>query len=286
MTLAGSNPDLENTPRGKLIKHLRLARQAAGFTTLPPLAKKMGVSPDLLSKIETGKYVPHLDTLNAWLDACNVSEELRGFITDFWACARTATADGIKDFFEKYFQAEQRAAFLRMWALLLIPGPLQTREYAQAIFLKGGMEAEEAAEQLDLRMKRQERVSGPEAAHATVLIFEPVLHLLVGSPEIMVTQLEYLLELSDRRNVILQVVPHPGEYFPGLDGEFSVASGPTIPDTVVTVTVMDNVSDHPDSAAKVIALFEETRSYARSAVESRALMTEALEQWKSRLQQQ
>ena len=48
------------------------------------------------------------------------------------------------------------------------------------------MEAEEAAEQLDLRMKRREKVDGPDPAHVTVLIFEPVLHLLVGSPEIMV----------------------------------------------------------------------------------------------------
>ena len=46
-----SAPDLESTPRGKLIKHLRIIRQTAGYTTLPPLAKKMGVSADLLSKI-------------------------------------------------------------------------------------------------------------------------------------------------------------------------------------------------------------------------------------------
>ncbi len=286
MTLASSIPDLENTPRGKLIKHLRLARQAVGFTTLPPLARQMGVSPDLLSKIETGKYVPHLDTLNAWLDACNVSEELRGYITDFWACARTATAEGIKDFFEKYFQAEQRAAFLRMWGLLLIPGPLQTREYAQAIFRKRGMDEDEVTEQTDLRIKRHAKVDGPDAAHVTVLVFESVLYRLVGTPEVMVGQLEHLLELSNRRNIVLQVVPDDGSYFPGLDGHFAIASGPAISDTVVEVTVTDHVSDDPDACGKVIALFEEVHGYARSVPESRALITEALQQWKSRLQQQ
>jgi transcriptional regulator with XRE-family HTH domain len=283
MTLASSNPDLENTPRGKLIKHLRLARQAAGFTTLPPLAKKMGVSPDLLSKIETGKYVPHLDTLNAWLDACNVSEELRGFITDFWVCARTATADGIKDFFEKYFQAEQRAAFLRMWGLLLVPGPLQTREYAEAMFRKGGLDDEEVAEQTELRMKRHEKVDGSDAAHATALIYEPVLHFLVGTPEIMVGQFQHLLELAERHNVVIQVVPVM-EFTPGMEGQFDIASGPAISDTVDMIALQDHVTDHPDVAARALSVFETIRGYALNVAESRRLIREAIEKWKTQQQ--
>ena len=95
-----------------------------------------------------------------------------------------------------------------------------------------------------------------------------------------------MLELSNRRNVVLQVVPHPGEYFPGLDGEFAIATGPAISDTVDQITVVDHVSDEPDVADVVITLFEEVRGYARNAPESQTLITEALEQWKSRLQQQ
>ncbi len=280
MTLASSIPDLENTPRGKLIKHLRLARQKAGFTTLPPLARQMGVSPDLLSKIETGKYVPHLDTLNAWLDACNVSEELRGYITDFWVCARTTTAEGIKDFFEKYFQAEQRAAFLRMWGLLLIPGPLQTREYAQAMFRKWGMDDEEVAEQTGLRMKRHEKVDGPDAAHATALIYEPVLHFLVGTSDIMAGQLQHILELAERHNVVIQVVPVM-EFIPGMEGQFDIASGPAISDTVDMIALEDHVTDNPDVAARALSVFETIRGYALNVAESRKLITEAIEKWKS-----
>jgi hypothetical protein len=133
----------------------------------------------------------------------------------------------------------------------------------------------------DLRMKRHAKIDGPEAARVTVLIFESVLYRLAGTPEVMAAQLEQLLELSNQRNVVLQVVPDDGSDFPGLDGEFAIASGPAIPDTVVTVTVTDHVSDEPGEAAKVIALFEEIRSYARSAAESRTLMTEAIQRWKS-----
>jgi transcriptional regulator with XRE-family HTH domain len=280
MTLSSSTPDPETTPRGKLAKHLRLIRQAAGFTTQPPFADRLGVSPDLVSKIETGKHAPTQDIFLTWLDLCQVGEETRGYITDFWILAR-ASNGGIREFFEKYASAEEKAAFLRLWGLLLVPGQLQTREYAEALFLAGRMEADEAAEQTDLRIKRQAKVDGPNAAHVTALIYESVLHRLVGTPEIMAAQLEHLLELSHRRNVVLQVVPDTGSYFPGLDGQFAIASGPSISDTVIMVTVEDHVSDDPDVAGKVIELFEEIRSYALNAAESRALITEAIEKWKS-----
>jgi transcriptional regulator with XRE-family HTH domain len=280
VTLSSSTPDPETTPRGKLAKHLRLIRQAAGFATMAPFAKRLGVSDDLISKIETGKHVPTRDIFLAWLDVCGVSEEARVFLTDFWVVAR-ASSSGVREFFEKYFDAEQMAAFLRMWGLLVIPGPLQTRDYAHAMFLAGGMDEDEAAEQTDIRMKRHAKVEGSDAAHVTALIYEPVLPLLVGTPEIMVGQLEHLLELSQRRNVVLQIVPNTGSFFPGLDGQFDIASGPAISDTVDMITVEDHVTDDSTVVGKAIALFEEIRSYALNAAESRALITEAIETWKS-----
>jgi transcriptional regulator with XRE-family HTH domain len=283
VTLSSSTPDPETTPRGKLAKHLRQIRQAAGFATMAPFAKRLGVSDDLISKIETGKHVPTRDIFLAWLDICEVSEEARVFITDFWVVAR-ASSSGVREFFERYFDAEQKAAFLRMWGLLLIPGPLQTREYAHAMFLAGGLDEDEAAEQTDLRMKRRARVDGPNAAHVTALIYEPVLHCQVGAIETMIGQLEDLLELSHRRNVVIQVVPGTGSYFLGFEGAFEIASGPAISDTVIMVTVEDHASDEPDVAGKVIALFETVRSYALNAAESRALILEAIEKWKSRQQ--
>jgi transcriptional regulator with XRE-family HTH domain len=283
MTQSSSSPDPEATPRGKLARHLRQARLDAGFTTQPPFAAKLKVSVPLVSMIETGRHVPPRDLLDLWLDTCEVPELIRPYLIDFWTCAKT-TSSGVREFFQKYFDAEQKASFLRMWGVLLIPGPLQIREYAHAIFLKGGMGEDEAAEQLELRMKRHERIDGPDAAHVTALIFEAALNRMVGSPEIMVAELEHLLELSNRRNVVLQVVSDDGSYFNGLDGYFAIASGPAISDTVVEVTVTDHVSDEPEAVATVIALFEEIRSYALNAADSRALVTEAMHRWKSQQQ--
>jgi hypothetical protein len=74
-------------------------------------------------------------------------------------------------------------------------------------------------------------VHGPNAANVTALIYEPVLSLRVGAPEVMAGQITHLLAMSQRRNVIMQVVPADG-YFPGLDGEFAIVSGTEFPDTV------------------------------------------------------
>jgi transcriptional regulator with XRE-family HTH domain len=281
VTLSSSTPEPDTTAKGKLAKHLRRIRQSAGLATMPPLARRLGVSPDLISKIETGKHVPTMDIFLAWLDACEVTEEARLYLTEIWALARGA--GGIREFFERYAAAEEKATLLRMWGLLVVPGPIQTREYAHAMFLKGRLDDAEAAEQTELRVRRHAKVDGPDPAYATALIYAPVLDCLVGTPEIMIAQLEHLLELSHRNNVVIQVVPNTG-YFAGFEGQFEIASGSAIADTVDMVTLEDHVTDDPASADRVIALFEHIRGYALNVVDSRAVITEAIERWKTRQQ--
>jgi hypothetical protein len=252
---------------------------AAKFRTQDALAVRLNVSSDLVSKIETGWHVPTEDIFLTWLDICEVSEEARALITDMRTLASNARS-GFPEFFEKYVTAEEVATFLRLWGLLLVPGPLQTREYAHAIFLKGGLDEDEAAGRTELRLRRSARVSGPDPAHVTALIYEPVLHCLVGTAEVMAGQLEHLLETSQRRNVVIQVVPDTG-YFPGRDGEFAIASGSDIPDIVDLITVQDNVTNDPAVVGTVVALFEEIRGYALNVADSRAVISEAIQRWKS-----
>jgi transcriptional regulator with XRE-family HTH domain len=269
----------ETDPAAYLGQHLRRLRLMAGFTIQAALAARLSVSNDYVSKAETGYLPPAEEVFLAWLDVCGASAEARDFLTGLWTVVR-ALSGGIPQFFVKYVTAEEKAAFLRLWGLLLIPGPLQARDYAHAMFLAGGLDEEEATEQVDLRIRRQDILGGPNPAHVTALIYESALSRLVGTPEIMIGQLEHLLELSHRRNVIIQVVPDTG-YFKGLEGAFEIASGPTIPDTVIMVTVEDYVSDDPVVSRKVIVLFEEIRSYALNAEKSRAIIQEAIKRWSS-----
>jgi hypothetical protein len=80
--------------------------------------------------------------------------------------------------------------------------------------------------------------------------------------------------------VVIHVVPDTG-YFPGRAGEFAIASSLEIPDTVDLITVQDHVTEDPAVVGTVVALFEEIRGYALNVADSRAVIQEALQRWKS-----
>lgn len=112
----------------------------------------------------------------------------------------------------------------------------------------------------------------------TAIIYEPVLHSLVGTPDVMTQQVARILEMSRRPNLIIQVVRDTG-YFPGRRGQFEIASGPKLTDTMVLWGVEDQTMDDPVQVGKAAALFERIRGYALTIEESRALIQEALERW-------
>jgi len=275
--------DPESDPAAAFGDALRRLREAANISTQGAAGKRQNYSHHTISRWETGAKVPDETQINELLDDYGVSGLLREIVMNSWCLARKAKGP-IREFFAKYFAEEQQAAFLRLWGVLLIPGPLQTREYAYAMFRKGSLDEEEATEQADLRMQRRARVTGEKPAHVTALIYERALYYQVGTPETMIAQLTDLLKLSQRGNVVLQVVPDEG-FFTGARGSFGIASGPGISDIVDEETVLDYVTDDPDVVGTVVAQFEVIRGYARTAAGSREVITEAVQWWESQQKQ-
>lgn len=271
--------DPSEDPAAAFGEALGRLREAAGIATQDAAAARLNYGHDTSSRWETGASVPDERQVSRLLDEYHVSGLLRENTMAMWRLARKAKGP-IREFFAKYFAQELKAAFLRMWGLLMIPGGLQTRDYAYAMFLAEGLDEDEAAEQTELRMRRRARVDGPDAAHITALIHQRALYFQVGTPETMAGQLTDLLELSRRRNVVIQVIPDEG-YFQGVAGPFEIASGPGIFDIVDMVTVEDYVTDEPAVVGKVIARFQQIHGYARSVAESRTLIREALQWWES-----
>jgi transcriptional regulator with XRE-family HTH domain len=276
---SSTSPKPQNVPAVKLGTRLRRLREDAKFATQAALGTRLNVSNDYISKVETGKLVPAADVLTAWLDACGATDDARDYLTELWGLACDARG-GIADFILRWFENEAKADFLRLWGLLLVPGQLQTREYALAMFLKEGLDEDEAAEQADIRMRRQAILfDRPDPVHVTSVLHEHSLHNRVGAPDVMIGQLERLLELSRRPNIVIQVVRDDG-YFTGMRGAFSVASGDEIPDTLLMLAYEDQMQEDRTLTRKAIAQFEDVRAYALSAEDSRALIREAIERWK------
>ena len=95
---------------------------------------------------------------------------------------------------------------MRWWEPLLIPGLLQTEDYARA-----------------------------------VLSDESVLHRRIGAPEVMAMQLEHLLTMGARPNITIQVIPGAAGAYAGLTGAFAVAE---VPGESPTAYLETGVSGH------------------------------------------
>jgi transcriptional regulator with XRE-family HTH domain len=274
------NPDEDPAAAlGETLKDLRLA---AGFATLQAAGDRLGYSLHSISKVETGTHVPTMEMLLLMLDLYRVPEIMRKSLLRQQAIARKARGP-IPQFIEKWFSNEAKAIFLRLWAILFMPGQLQTREYARAMFLAGDLDEDEADEKADVRIGRQAIFGGSDPAHVTAVIHERALYFQVGPPEVMIGQLEHLREMSKRPNVIIQVVRDEG-YFPGMRGPFAIASGEAIPDTLLMLAMEDQTMEDQALTRKAISLFEEIRGYALSVTDSRAVILEAIERWNAQQQ--
>jgi hypothetical protein len=286
-----SEPD-ENLAAVRLGDELRQLRIAAGYPSIQALAARIdGYGDSMLAKVEQGRRTASRQLFPAWLDACatHIQDKTpiltnghRRALTALWEIALKREGP-IPEFAQKYFTEEAKATFVRLWALLFMPGLLQTRDYAHAMFLAEGLDEDEATEKTSVRIGRQAILEGADPAHATVVIHELALHFQVGTPETMIGQLERLLELSRRPNLVIQVVRDTG-YFPGLRGPYELASGEAIPDTLLMLAIEDQMVQDSPLTRKAIALFEAIRSYALNAEDSRALILEAIEKWESRRQ--
>lgn len=266
-------------------EELRLLRVAAGYATQEAFAKVLTFGREQVSKVETGYELPSENLFWRWLDLCQASEEAQHYLERMLRQARKARV-APPAFAKPWLEAEQQAEYLLLWSPVLVPGPLQVREYIYDMFRRNGYSEEEATGKAEQRLERQSILTGDDPVHATAVIHECVLDLVVGSPETMVIQLEHLLEASEMANVILQVV-RGNEYFLGRESPFYIATGEEIPDTLVWVAALEDQNSQVKAAVSAATkLFKRIQGRALNVEDSQVLIREALQRWKNKLQQQ
>jgi len=243
----------------------------------------MGFARETIAKVESGERTPSDDVYAAWLQACRCSAELRANLDDQLELARNYEVT-IPRFAEPWLSAEAMADFIRVWALDVMPGLLQTYDYAFAMFVTVGLDADTAAKKAAARVKRQSILEGAGATRGTFLIFEPILNRRVGTPEVMTEEMARLMKMMDRTNVVIQVVGDTEDYFCGFEAGFEIATGREIPDTLNMITFEDQTTSESALAESASGMFERIRGYARPVDESRAIIQEALKRWQSRQQ--
>jgi hypothetical protein len=125
---------------------------------------------------------------------------------------------------------EEEARVIRTYEQELVPGLLQTPEYAQAV-IRAGSPASTASQierWVEIRTERQEVLvrSDPPPPRLQVVVSEAVLRRPVGGREVMRGQLEYLMRPRDRANVAIQVLPFDVGTHPAMAGPFTMMTFP------------------------------------------------------------
>ncbi|WP_431036114.1 helix-turn-helix domain-containing protein [Streptomyces sp. P6-2-1] len=197
--------DADRGPREALGVKLRQLRKAHGWTQ-EELADRSAYSATHISAIETGRKPPTL-RLSRDLDRIfGLSEDT--FERDFYSLRDGALLEG----FAAYVKEEERAVEIRLFQIGLVPGLLQTPEYARALaeadVWRGLISEDQAAHRLAYLAKRQASLQRQRPPMMLVVMDESCLRHQVGGDGVMRDQFEALSAFAARPNSVLQVAPH------------------------------------------------------------------------------
>ncbi|GAA0623829.1 helix-turn-helix transcriptional regulator [Kutzneria viridogrisea] len=131
--------------------------------------------------------------------------------------------DLMPDWFQDYVGLEESASRIQSYELQFVPGLMQTEQYALAIASRGRPDAASAdvERRVALRMQRQKLLFRPDAPRFWAVIDESVLRRPIGGRRVMFDQIEHILDLTRRSNVVLQVVPYALSGY-GAEGAFTL----------------------------------------------------------------
>ena len=145
-------------------------------------------------------------------------------------------SDVLPSWFQTYVGLEEAAALIRTYELQFVPGLLQSEGYARAVIRLGnaGAAEHEIEQRVELRLQRQERLTGPDAPRLWAVLDEGALRRPIGGPEVMREQFEHLIEMSKLPNVTIQVMPFRFGGHAAEGGAFSILRFPEqdLPDVV------------------------------------------------------
>jgi transcriptional regulator with XRE-family HTH domain len=256
---------------------LRRARAATGLSQ-EQLGQRIGYSAALVGKVETGERAPSPDFAKGCDQALPGAE---GLFTRMYALTHRWDG-GYPSWFGDWIEAERRAAVLCYWEPLLVPGIVQTADYARALF-EAWRQAEDQLDQMvSVRMDRQSIFDLPDAPTLWVIVDEGVLRRCIGSTKIMYDQLAHLAEMADRPKATVQVVPAETGAHVGLQGAFAIASVDGVDTVYLEGPSQGHTTQTPSVVATVNAYFDTLRAEALPRLTSRDLIKRvAEEQWTS-----
>ncbi|TDB87607.1 XRE family transcriptional regulator [Actinomadura sp. KC216] len=232
-----ADPDPPGGPRElrlMLGTRLRSLREARGIST-EKAGHEIRASHSKISRMELGRVgfkerdVADLLTLYGISDPAERASLLelarRAKIPNWWQ----RFGDVLPSWFEVYLGMEEAASLVRTYEVQLVPGLLQTEDYARAVARRGYPPAseEEVEQRLQVRAIRQRRVAsggrlgGAESPRVWAVLDEAVFYRPIGDRSVMRGQIEHLIEVTGQPGFSVQVLPRDAGLYP-TGGSFTI----------------------------------------------------------------
>lgn len=258
--------------RRELAARLRELRVAAGMT-IDDVAGRLLVSTTKLSRLETAARPASLRDVKDLSDLYRVTADERERLMTLARDSRRRSWWQQYDLpYSTYVGLEAASLSISHYATSIVPGLLQTREYARAV--TEGVVPETSADALEqlveARLTRQDLLTGDQPPRLWTVLDEAVLRRLVGGPAVMHAQLTALVADAARPNVTVQIIPFEAGSHPGMDSTFILLQ---LEDAVSDVVYVEGLLGHhylqsPADLDRYRRVFDQLRAVALSPKES------------------
>jgi transcriptional regulator with XRE-family HTH domain len=205
--------------RNAVGKRLRELRQQAGLNGRQ-LAESLSWPPSKVSKLENGRQIPRDEDILAWTHATNSEGETDALLASLRALEiqhaewQRVLRAGLRPRHHELAEWDQKTQLFQVFEATVIPGLLQTAEYARARFaadVRGPKTPDDINAAVQGSIQRQEVLYRPDKRFHFVLT-EAALRFRLCPPEAMLGQLDRLISLSQLTNVRLGIIDFTAQY--------------------------------------------------------------------------
>lgn len=280
--MPGGSPTVRRRRLGLILRDLRTQAEL----TCDVVGNRLERSDSWVSRIETGRNALRARDLRDLLDLYEVTDQRvrdeletlcrEGRQRGWW----NRYGGSVSGPYATYIGFEAEAATLSSYDALVIPGILQTEDYAREL-LRCGVPPEVgdgAERKVKIRMTRQQRLTGANPVQLYAIIDEAVLRRVFGSPEILTTQHRRLLQVAnDMPHVSIQVLTLRQSINPGMIASFQIMEFPP-PDQAIVFSegLTGQVFEEEAIARRYTMVFNELRSVALSKADSIKLIEQIM----------
>lgn len=251
---------------------LAYACDAAGMTGRQ-LATALNVAASTVSQWMNGRRTPHVKDV----ERCDEALGTNGYLTRYFK--KWVTREIPSEWDDAWLAAEAHANLLQNFELSVIPGLLQTPEYARAVMQYNRHSPIDIDERVRRRMERQAILNDENPAMCIFVIDEYALRRTVGDKRVMADQLARMCDLAQQPNIVIKIVPFGTEYYAGCP--FMIARFNKTEVANLDTALDGQIIEDNDRVTEITKIWEEVREAALSPKESVELIERVAEEWKT-----